>query len=351
MDNNICIGVKNYFFKESIKLGENESVIKVNDLKKSFKISQRAKGLSGTVANLFYPRYTIKDAVKEISFEIERGEAVGFIGANGAGKSTTIKMLSGILYPDGGSIECLGCVPSKQRKQYVSKIGVVFGQKSQLSWDLPVIDSFELLKHIYRISNEVYKKNLEMFIELLDISSFIEQPVRQLSLGQRMRADIAAALLHSPELVFFDEPTIGLDVVAKERIREFVRYMNKENNVTMIFTTHDMKDIEETCERMILIDKGSVLYDGSVAGMLTQYGTRRRLIVEFKENYNIDFIDNVVIENKDNCKKVFTFNGEEVSVKKLVSDLSAIYDIIDFTIRDMEIEEVVRNIYEGGIEI
>ena len=165
--------------------------------------------------------------------------------------------------------EVLGFNPQKQRRQYVSHIGVVFGQKSQLSWDLPVIDSFELLKHIYRIPEEKYQENLKMLTELLDMKSFIEQPVRQLSLGQRMRADIADALLHSPELVFFDEPTIGLDVLAKERIRQFVRYMNKEKHVTMIFTTHDMKDIEETCDRMILIDKGKLLYDGSVSGMVS----------------------------------------------------------------------------------
>ena len=238
---------------------QDDTIIRAKGIKKTFKVNKRSKGLPSAIANLFVPKYTEKRAVDGIDFEIKKGEAVGFIGANGAGKSTTIKMLSGILYPDSGEIEALGYIPYKNRKKYVSNIGVVFGQKSQLSWDLPVIDSFELLKHIYKIPENLYKENLKKFTEMLDMESFIEQPVRQLSLGQRMRADIVAALLHSPELVFFDEPTIGLDVVAKERIREFIRYINKEQKVTMIFTTHDMKDIEETCGRMLLIDKGKLL--------------------------------------------------------------------------------------------
>jgi len=325
------------------------SIIKVTNLHKTFKISKRPKGLPGTIANLFAPKYSVKTAVNGISFEIQRGEAVGFIGANGAGKSTTIKMISGILYPDSGSIEVLGFDPHKQRKQYVSHIGVVFGQKSQLSWDLPVIDSFELLKHIYKIPEDVYDSNLKMFTDMLDMESFIEQPVRQLSLGQRMRADIAAALLHSSELVFFDEPTIGLDVVAKERIRKFIRYMNRVKHVTMIFTTHDMKDIEQTCDRLILIDKGQILYDGRVDDIVKKYGKERKLIVEFDGDYEIESMDDVVIEKKDELKRIFTFNCEKVSLKNLLAILTDKYGIVDFTVKEMEIEEIVRNIYEGDI--
>ncbi len=243
-------------------------IIKLSEVRKSFKISKRANGLPGHIANLFVPKFDMKKAVDDISFEIYKGEAVGFIGANGAGKSTTIKMMSGILYPDSGEIQIAGFIPYKQRKSYVSNIGAVFGQKSQLTWDLPVIDSYELLKNIYRIPEDAYRKNLKMFTDLLDLSSFIEQPVRQLSLGQRMRADIAASLLHSPGIVFFDEPTIGLDVVAKERIREFVRYINKEQKVTIIFTTHDMQDIEKTCGRIIIIDTGKKIFDGSVGELM-----------------------------------------------------------------------------------
>ena len=241
----------------------------------------------------------------------------------------------------------------------MANIGVVFGQKSQLSWDLPVIESFELLKAIYKIPKDVYESNVIKFSQLLDMSSFIEQPVRQLSLGQRMRADIAASLLHSPKLVFFDEPTIGLDVVAKKHIREFVRYMNKEQGVTMIFTTHDMKDIEATCSRMILIDKGKILYDGTVEGIAARYGKERKLIVSFADDYDIAPIDKVRIESKDDkqndgkggYKKIFTFNGEEVFINELISDISSKYDIKDFTVKEMEIEEIVRNIYEGGIKL
>ena len=206
-----------------------EVIVEVENLRKEYKISKRAKGLFGNIANLFFPKYEKKVAVDGISFQIEKGEMVGFIGANGAGKSTTIKMLSGILYPDSGDIRVKGFRPYYDRKKYVSNIGVVFGQKSQLSWDLPVIDSYELLKHIYKIPAEIYKENLEQYIELLDMQDFIEQPVRQLSLGQRMRADIGAALLHSPEIIFFDEPTIGLDVLAKEKIRNFIKVLNKQN--------------------------------------------------------------------------------------------------------------------------
>lgn len=330
---------------------EEKIIIKVSELKKTFKVTKRAKGLPGTIANLFVPKYTIKEAVNSISFEIKKGEAVGFVGMNGAGKSTTIKMLSGILYPDSGKVEILGYIPYKQRKQYVSRIGVVFGQKSQLSWDLPVIDSFELLKRIYRIPEVKYKENLQRFKELLDMFSFIEQPVRQLSLGQRMRADIAAALLHSPELVFFDEPTIGLDVLAKEKIREFVRYINKEQQVTMIFTTHDMKDIEQTCHRMILIDAGRILYDGGVNEIIGKYGKERKLIVEFTENYKIEDIPDVVIEDKDENKKIFSFNSGKVAMNKLMSYLSNTYNIKDFTVKEMEIDAIVRQIYEGGIKL
>ncbi len=328
-----------------------DTLIKVDNIKKSFKINKRANGLPGHIANLFVPKYEMRKAVDGINFEIKKGEAVGFIGSNGAGKSTTIKMLSGILYPDEGNIEIAGFIPYKQRKAYVSNIGVVFGQKSQLSWDLPIIDSYELLKHIYKIPYETYEKNLKQFTELLDMSSFIEQPVRQLSLGQRMRADIAASLLHSPNLVFFDEPTIGLDVVAKERIREFIRYINREKGITIIFTTHDMQDIEKTCSRLILIDKGKKLYDDSVNGLLEKYSTQRKLKVEFEVDYNIEPIENVVIENKENNKKVFSFSNQNVSIKSLISDLMGRYEIKDMSIEEMDIESVVRKIYEGGIKI
>lgn len=327
-----------------------EPIIKVENLKKTFKVSKRAKGLPGRIANIFVPKYKYKKAVDGISFNIQQGEAVGFIGANGAGKSTTIKMLSGIIYPDEGNIKIAGFVPYKDRKKYVSNIGVVFGQKSQLSWDLPVLDSFELLKRIYSISDNMYEENLNKFVTLLDMSSFLEQPVRQLSLGQRMRADIAASLLHSPKIVFFDEPTIGLDVVAKEKIRSFIRYLNKEQGVTIIFTTHDMQDIEQTCERLILIDKGHKIYDGSVNGLVETYAYEKKLIVEFIQDYAIEEIENVIINDLNQYSKEFVFDPNKVSVKSIINRLSK-YDIADLTVENMNVESIVRQIYEGEIKI
>lgn len=342
-----------------------EKIIEVKDLKKSFKISKRMNGLPGHIANLFKPKYEMKEAVKGIDFEIYEGECVGFIGANGAGKSTTIKMLSGILYPDSGYIDVMGFEPLKDRKKYVANIGVVFGQKSQLSWDLPVIDSFELLKNIYKIPSEMYKKNLDEFVELLDMSSFINQPVRQLSLGQRMRADIAASLLHSPKLVFFDEPTIGLDVVAKEKIREFVRYMNKEKKVTFIFTTHDMQDIAKTCERIIIIDKGSKMYDGGVKELVDEYGGIVKLAVEIKDvliddeyikmlkqSLQNQFVDcEFVIEDKKNNVIEIMFENKTLSTVQVTTFLTEKFPLKDFRISDIDIEEIVRKIYEGGITL
>lgn len=218
-----------------------------------------------------------------LSFSVDQGEFFGFIGPNGAGKSTTIKMLSGILYPDAGKVVVNGYIPWKQRKQYVKNIGVVFGQKSQLNWDLPLIESFELMKYIYRIPQKKYEENLEKFTKLLDMESFINQPVRQLSLGQRMRGDIVAALLHSPEIVFFDEPTIGLDVVAKEKIREFIKYMNQTEATTIIFTTHDMQDIEKVCERLIIIDLGKKIFDGSIEEIKQKYANSKSIEIPLED--------------------------------------------------------------------
>ncbi len=329
-----------------------ESFIEVKNVSKSFKISKRAKGIPGSVANLFVPRYEKKEAVKDVSFSIEQGEMVGFIGPNGAGKSTTIKMLSGILYPDEGEIKVNGYIPYKQRKDYVGSIGVVFGQKSQLQWDLPVIDSFELLKAIYRIPEDLYEKNLKRFKDMLDMEEFMNRPVRQLSLGQRMRADIVAALLHSPKIVFFDEPTIGVDVVGKEKIRDFIRELNTEDKVSMIFTTHDMQDIEKTCKRLIIIDKGSKVYDGSIVGIREQYGTTRQLDVEFSENYHLDPIHNVQIKELNELggrRKRFIFENTKVQIDELMNYLLQHYSIRDINVSEPEIENLIGKIYNGEV--
>lgn len=324
--------------------------ITVEHVNKTYKINKRGKGIPGMVANLFVPKYEKRHAVNDVSFQIGKGEMVGFIGPNGAGKSTTIKMLSGILYPDSGRITVDGKIPYKQRREYVSDIGVLFGQKSQLQWDLPVIDSFELLKAVYRIPDKMYQDNLERFTDMLDMQDFITQPVRQLSLGQRMRADIVAALLHSPKIVFFDEPTIGVDVVGKEKIREFIKELNEQDKTTMLFTTHDMQDIEKTCNRIIIIDHGSKVYDGALAGIREKYGSVRTLDLELQSDDNIMPIDNVIITrpDSDNHRKwKLQFEQGEVSIQELMNYILATYDVKDINIAEPEIESIIRTIYSG----
>lgn len=325
------------------------SFIEVQNISKDFKVNKRSAGIPGMIANMIVPKYEIKHAVKDLSFTIEKGEMVGFIGPNGAGKSSTIKMLSGILCPDSGSISVNGFIPYRQRKSYVGKIGVVFGQKSQLQWDLPVIDSFELLRAIYRIPEEKYKANLNRFTEMLDMKSFINQPVRQLSLGQRMRSDIVASLLHSPEIVFFDEPTIGVDIIGKETIRNFIRELNEQDKVTMIFTTHDMQDIEQTCKRIIIIDKGSLMFDGSLQDIRGKYGTTRRLIAEFNEDVTVEPISKVAIENLGDRKMSFTFDNNVVDVNKLMHEILGKYSVRDITVAEPEIESIIQKMYNGEV--
>lgn len=310
-------------------------MIEVRNVKKYYKVAEREKGMSASLKHLFSRKYEIKKAVDDVSFSIKKGEIVGFIGPNGAGKSTTIKMLSGILYPDAGEVVIDGFIPYKQRKEYVKNIGVVFGQKTQLNWDLPLIESFELLKYIYRIPIKQYKDNLDKFTELLDMQDFINQPVRQLSLGQRMRGDIVAALLHSPEIVFFDEPTIGLDVVAKEKIRNFIQYMNETEHTTMIFTTHDMQDIEKVCRRLIIIDKGKKIYDGSIREIKDRYANAKRV--------------ELLLDN--GTKETYTFDVNKTPMNQVMENLFSKFSIKDISICEPEIDGIIRDIYEGGIQV
>jgi ABC-2 type transport system ATP-binding protein len=222
-------------------------------------------------------------AVDGISFRIEPGELVGYVGPNGAGKSTTVKMLTGILVPSGGRISVAGLDPSRRRIQLARRIGVVFGQRVQLWWDLPLRDSFELLRHIYRVPSDRWRANLDRFTEVLELEPFLETPVRQLSLGQRMRGELTAAMLHDPEILFLDEPTIGLDVVAKVRVREFLAEINREREVTVLLTTHDLADIERLCSRLLIIDHGRVIYDGTIERLIERYGEERTLVVDLEE--------------------------------------------------------------------
>jgi len=329
----------------------SDTIIDVQNISKTFKISKRVKGLGGMVANIFYPKYEYKKAVNDVSFNIKQGEMVGFIGPNGAGKSTTVKMLSGILHPDSGSISIAGYVPYRQRKEYVANIGVMFGQKSQISWDLCAMDSYEVIKHIYKIPDKKFKDNVERFVDLLDMKSFLYQPVRQLSLGQRMRADIAAALLHSPKIVFFDEPTIGIDVVGKEKIRGFIKTLNETDGITMIFTTHDMQDIEKTCQRLIIIDDGKKLYDGSLDSIKCNYVSSRIIEAEFEQLPEAIAIDNVTVSDveKNKMKKLLSFDNTKVNINSLMSQLLNSYSIKDISVKEPEIDSIIRDIYEGKI--
>ena len=261
------------------------SIIHVKLLEKTFKRYKDHKGYFGVLRNLFAREFDIIHAVDKVSFNINRGELVGYIGPNGAGKSTTIKMLTGLLVPTSGEVIVDGYIPWKDRKKYVKEIGAVFGQRTTLWWDLPVKNSLELLKYIYEIPEDQYKQNIELFKEILDLSALLDVPVRTLSLGQRMRADLCAAFLHNPKIVFLDEPTIGLDVVAKQHIRDFIRFINQERQTTVLLTTHDLSDLHKLCERVMIIDLGKILYDGSLTKLLNAYGGRRILRVDFAEYY------------------------------------------------------------------
>ena len=283
-------------------------------------------------------------AVDGISFRVERGAMLGYIGPNGAGKSTTVKMLTGILVPSAGHVRVAGLEPSRQRIQLARRIGAMFGQRVQLWWDLPLLDSFELLRHIYKVPADRYRANLAAFRELLDLDPFLETPVRQLSLGQRIRGELVASLLHDPEVVFLDEPTIGLDVVARQRVREFLAEVNRERGVTVMLTTHDLADIERLCERILIIDHGKVIYDGGIPELKERYGEERALVVDHEEPGPPLDLPGARVEEVDGPRQVLRFRG---SAAELTAAVAARARIVDLTIREPDIEEIVRRIYEG----
>ncbi len=327
------------------------AVIEVSELRKEFKVARRKEGPFAALRTLFSREFDTRVAVDDVSFTIERGELVGYIGPNGAGKSTTIKMLTGILVPTAGEVRVRGLVPYQRRVENARQIGVVFGQRTQLWWDLPTIESFELLRHIYKVPRERYEQNMALFRDLLGLDEFLNTPVRQLSLGQRMRADLAAALLHDPEIVYLDEPTIGLDVVAKERIREFIRTINRERGVTVILTTHDMQDIEKICARMILIDHGRVIYDGPVAQIKERFGKHRTLVVDLEPNgcEGDIAVEGAELVRREGRRIWLRFNRDELSASELIARVSARCAIRDLTVEEPEIEGIIARIYQEGI--
>lgn len=324
-----------------------DNMIHVRNLVKQYKRVEGRPGLLGSVQSLFNPQYRTTTAVDDISFDIAEGELVGYIGPNGAGKSTSIKMLCGILVPTSGLVTVGGLVPHKERMANALQIGAVFGQKTQLWWDVPVIESLNLFRDIYNVSNANFKRNLELFNELLDLHEFQNTPVRHLSLGQRMRADMAAALLHNPRLLLLDEPMIGVDVVVKERMRNFIHQINREQKVTILLTTHDMVDIEKVCTRIMIIDHGRIVYDGSPAQMRQSYGTERTLLVEFEEAVPDFEIPNAKLTASEGRTKSYTFNRFAASPSGLISEIDKHYPILDLSVQEPEIEQIVRTIYQG----
>jgi ABC-2 type transport system ATP-binding protein len=325
-------------------------LIEVERLEKTFRVARNRPGMLGAIASLFVRDIREVHAVRDISFGIEAGEMVGCVGPNGAGKSTTIKMLTGILVPSGGHVQVLGQVPYKRRKHVAQHIGVVFGQRTQLWWDLPLIDSLELLRHVYRVSADRYARNLRRLRDLLDLDPFLRTPVRQLSLGQRMRGDLAAALLHDPKILYLDEPTIGLDVVAKHRIRDFLRTINREEGATVLLTTHDMADVEQLCSRLLIIDHGTLLYDGSLDGIRGRLGTERTLVVDLVDSVDGPLAVPLAVQVRaDGPRRWLQFNRNEVTASELIASVVARYPLQDLTIEEPEIESIVRRIYEHGL--
>lgn len=324
------------------------SFINVEHISKDYQVIMHRKGAGNVLKNIFHPDKKIVHAVKDISFKINEGELVGFIGENGAGKSTTIKMMSGILFPTAGKIEVSGICPYLKREKNARNIGVVFGQRSRLNWDLPMTDSFELNKEIYRIDSSVFKKNVDMFIEMLHMQEFCHTPVRQLSLGQRMKAEVALALLHEPPILFLDEPTIGLDVLAKQQIREFIKERNSLEGTTTILTSHDMKDLDSVCKRIIILARGTVIFDGSIERFKQQY--TKEAVAEFtysvkSSNMNDRFGCIRVIEDKNHHLAV-SYLPSEMTTAQLVGLIGNYYEIVDFAIKAPDIEDMVRGIYE-----
>ncbi len=314
-------------------------LIDVSGLERTFVVRRRAGFMRRTRSEV--------RAVHDLTFSVETGEMVGYIGPNGAGKSTTIKMLTGILVPTAGSLRVAGLDPSRQRTELAQRIGVVFGQRTTLWWDLPLRDSFELLRKIYRIPDARYRENLGRFVELLDLGDQLDTPVRQLSLGQRMRGDITAALLHDPEILYLDEPTIGLDVVSKGRLREFLRALNAERSTTLLLTTHDLQDIEALCDRVIVIDHGTSVYDGSLAGLHAQGGSSRTLVVDLVDEGPPIDVPGARVKKVEGPRQWLSF-PTEASAAPVVAAVAAAYDVADLSIQEPDIEDVIRDLYSRG---
>jgi len=313
-------------------------LIDVQDLERTFVVRKRAGALRRVA--------TTVEAVHDLTFAIESGEMVGYIGPNGAGKSTTIKMLTGILVPTSGHVRVAGLEPRRDRVELARRIGVVFGQRTTLWWDLPLRDSFDLLQKIYRTEPARHRENLDRYLDLLDLGDLLDTPVRQLSLGQRMRGDIVAALLHDPEILFLDEPTIGLDVISKGRLREFLRALNAERGTTLVLTTHDLQDIEALCDRVVVIDHGTAVYDGSLAGLHQRGGSARTLVVDLVDEAPPIEVPGATTRRVEGPRQWLSFPAD-ASAAPLVAAVAAAYDVADLSIQEPDIEDVIRELYSS----
>ncbi|MGN0374189.1 MAG: ATP-binding cassette domain-containing protein [Butyrivibrio sp.] len=334
-------------------------MIEVSNIGKDFVSPKKYPGLKGAIKGLFSREKVTKCAVKDISFTIQDGEIVGYIGSNGAGKSTTIKMMTGILSPTYGKCLVNGIDPNKNRKENAKNIGVVFGQRTQLWWDLPLSESFTILKEIYNVSDEDYKERMEFLNNVLELKDFFEMPVRTLSLGQRMRADLGAALLHNPKVLYLDEPTIGLDLVVKDNIRTAIKEINEKYNTTVILTTHDIGDIEELCSRIIIIDEGSKIYDGSLEELKDKYGNMRCVTMEVKQpkalsrfnpamEFGVDESE-CVMEFGENNSVSITFEKHKVQVPQIMNAVMERTEVRDIQIQETDLAKIVKAIYTSGV--
>jgi ABC-2 type transport system ATP-binding protein len=331
-------------------------MIEVKSLKKEFKMNKKYPGFKGALKSFFSREYVTKTAVDDISFTINDGEIVGYIGANGAGKSTTIKMMTGILTPSRGEVLVNGKAPYEDRQENAKNIGVVFGQKTQLWWDLPLSETFSLLKDIYEVNEKDFQERMNFLNEVLELEPFMLSPVRTLSLGQRMRADLAAAFIHNPNVIYLDEPTIGLDVVVKDNVRKAIKKINEDYGTTIILTTHDLNDIEELCNRIIIIDSGKLIYDGGLKEIKELYGYVTNIEVQMKQKVNLDKIEfikeldreNIKLSSEEN-KLTITFNKNNVSATEIISRLMAKFEVVDFSVNETSVEEIVKKIYRNEV--
>lgn len=327
------------------------STISLKEVNKEFRAKQKEAGLSGSLKSIFAPKYKVIKAVDNISFEVEKGEIIGFIGPNGAGKSTTIKMLTGILFPSSGELRVLDYNPQKKRKKLAYHIGTVFGQKPQLWYHLPAIDTYNLFAKIYDLDEKTYRKRLNHLVKLFEVQDIIKQPVRKLSLGQRMRCEIIASLLHNPKVLFLDEPTIGLDIIVKKKIRELIRTLNEKEQITIILTSHDMEDVEEICNRLIIINEGKIVYDGSTKAIREKYLKYKviNVILEDKVRSLGLKLKGVKVLARDKFKHTMEIDTTKLPIQKVVHQIVSKHKVEDITVVDPPIEEIIERIFKKEV--